>query len=1144
MSDDFATIAYSPTEIYLSTAAGSIYVVDLAAATYRQITQTPLALTDIALDPDGRLFGVTATALYQIDPVTGNYRKAGDLRPTEGEVYFGYPALTDAIGLDISPSGVARVTDGRAALVLFVDLATGAVRNENLPFNHYYSSPWGDLWFDSDDSYLLATGNRMVLFAGEAEVHVRGWFHVRGPDAIVASPPGARFTEPNSILAFIGKTMFERLHLENPETEQSFYSVNTGTLEQEGVATLLLDGDITGAAARKFRAGGDEALQDGNAPPEVTVIYPQPAYDILDRIPLSSLVNVFDPDGPEDIYYVAGEVIEGGTLLYNASSYYQDFAVPLVELDRFSVRPDGSSDTLTIELLAVDSYQQEARIDITLNVETLYPDSLVMEYFARQTAYARGGLGDAGNIGAKGEVYEGWRVAEVFKSGTFRAVALEKPGYHPVLAFRGTEGNVFDWLVNSSPTAVGFNEINAASSSVITDLIDYIEANPQVSLTGHSQGGAQAQIFAENAVRLGLSTIGKLYTFNAPGIYSHNSDPIDPGILEVRHWVSAGDIVSMAGLQFVTGDVVYYDLDSIGGPAEAGELLKRAHTAHWAQDALYTWGAGDTATSAVYAPQPVRYSQVITSTAELNAPTFSHVTADPGFDNEFEMWLDSIEIGALLGFPDVDTESYWLLTRESVENLRQGAGKGLSGYAAWIDLISGAPPGSAASEINQLAYNVYIFFAAFGDKQSAAQQDRGLEISKQAFHTGASPAFIQASAATGDTLGSRAAPIFVLLGPDSESVELPPAANTVAGTGPDLNGTVISDFDGNDALILLGDDLFPEQVSITEGSAIIALDTDGDGTGDSVVTLLGDYDLDQFTVTAKGSNTVISYGATRQVAGDPGNDRLQLPLDKVVVEAGAGVDTLVAPLFVTEYALREESPGVYVGNVAGWSLELQDVEFLEFGSQFVTTVPIEDIVSGYAQERVAKLSDLYISFFGRAPDVVGLEFWVEQILEKGRSFADISGDFAASLEAQTLYPADGSNRDFVRNVYLNAFGREPDAGGWDFWTGLLDSLGDTALAGRGEFVGQLILGAYSPTSGAADRNLLENRHEVALHYVNKLVEEPSEGFDNAINDLLALVTDVDATQASALGIINHVFDDPVTLAGALADTSFVDTLFA
>jgi hypothetical protein len=283
--------------------------------------------------------------------------------------------------------------------------------------------------------------------------------------------------------------------------------------------------------------------------------------------------------------------------------------------------------------------------------------------------------------------------------------------------------------------------------------------------------------------------------------------------------------------------------------------------------------------------------------------------------------------------------------------------------------------------------------------------------------------------------------------------------------------------------------------------------------------------------------------AFTEVNGDDEDDFLIVEVGSAVVNGGDGDDTVQLPFFVTEFTLQEVAPGEVVGTYGEWSIELSDIEFLEFGTGHQTTIPIEDVISGQAQAKVQKLSDLYLAFFGRAPDREGLEYWQEVILEDGLDLVEISQYFAQSVEFQTLYPADGTNRDFVRSIYNNAFARDPDDGGWDFWTSKLDALDPSDLAARGAFVGTVILGAYSDTSGPRDLEFLSNRHEVSLGYVNRLLMEPEEGKDKAITELLMLVTDDDATVAAAEELLDYVFEDPVTLTGVMTDQGLLESFF-
>lgn len=89
-----------------------------------------------------------------------------------------------------------------------------------------------------------------------------------------------------------------------------------------------------------------------------------------------------------------------------------------------------------------------------------------------------------------------------------------------------------------------------------------------------------------------------------------------------------------------------------------------------------------------------------------------------------------------------------------------------------------------------------------------------------------------------------------------------------------------------------------------------------------------------------------------------------------------------------------------------------------------------------AGEDAQSVERLYRAYFLRAPDAGGLAYW-HGIRSRGVSLANISEEFARSAEFRIRY-GSLSNRDFVNLVYRNVLSRQPDAGGFTYWVGLLD----------------------------------------------------------------------------------------------------------
>ena len=83
------------------------------------------------------------------------------------------------------------------------------------------------------------------------------------------------------------------------------------------------------------------------------------------------------------------------------------------------------------------------------------------------------------------------------------------------------------------------------------------------------------------------------------------------------------------------------------------------------------------------------------------------------------------------------------------------------------------------------------------------------------------------------------------------------------------------------------------------------------------------------------------------------------------------------------------------------------------------------------------ITRLYGTAFGRPPDASGQAYWTRLYLH-GRTLSSIAGQFAGSPEFVATY-GSLNDRDYVRQLYLNVLGREPDPNGHDYWTNMLGS---------------------------------------------------------------------------------------------------------
>ncbi|NLD75713.1 MAG: DUF4214 domain-containing protein [Acidimicrobiales bacterium] len=93
-------------------------------------------------------------------------------------------------------------------------------------------------------------------------------------------------------------------------------------------------------------------------------------------------------------------------------------------------------------------------------------------------------------------------------------------------------------------------------------------------------------------------------------------------------------------------------------------------------------------------------------------------------------------------------------------------------------------------------------------------------------------------------------------------------------------------------------------------------------------------------------------------------------------------------------------------------------------------------VAKATQAQTNSVLRLYRAYFRRDPDRAGLAYWVARYSSGEMSLAAISSFFAGSEEFRKTYGAL-SDADFVRLVYQNVLGRQPDAKGEQHWTSKL-----------------------------------------------------------------------------------------------------------
>src|ERR1700683_177268 len=179
------------------------------------------------------------------------------------------------------------------------------------------------------------------------------------------------------------------------------------------------------------------------------------------------------------------------------------------------------------------------------------------------------------------------------------------------------------------------------------------------------------------------------------------------------------------------------------------------------------------------------------------------------------------------------------------------------------------------------------------------------------------------------------------------------------------------------------------------------------------------------------------------------------------------------------------------------------------------------------------ITELYIAYFNRAPDPVGLSLWVTNF-NNGLPITTIAQDFSNSSEAQKLYPflavpelpVLSVAQNFVTTVYGNLLNRTPDTAGLNFWAGLLNA-GTISPSNFVLDVLQSINIQAQTTPLTAAAQLIENKVAVADFYTN-LASVDGTAFSPTLAHLalqgpLATAAEVTAAEAFITANINDSF---------------------
>jgi len=276
-----------------------------------------------------------------------------------------------------------------------------------------------------------------------------------------------------------------------------------------------------------------------------------------------------------------------------------------------------------------------------------------------------------------------------------------------------------------------------------------------------------------------------------------------------------------------------------------------------------------------------------------------------------------------------------------------------------------------------------------------------------------------------------------------------------------------------------------------------------------LVGALGDYNDKVFLVGTEENDFLMSTGSEDIILGGGGSDVAVFSGDQV------SFTLTVGPTFTSISDRRENQNG---------NDRLSDVEFLDFDTNLTgSSFDLRKFTGtqGLSELEFESFIELYIAYFNRAPDALGLNFW-GTAFANGMSLEEIATRFIDQDETRATYPSTMTNTDFATAVYNNVLGRVPDQDGFNFWVKVLDE----GSLGRDQFILSVLGGAKTqPGADAsaafiaqqlADRTYLENKIDIGAYFsVHKGMSDVNEA-----NYVMSLFDGTDAGVSNAVDAIN------------------------
>lgn len=235
-----------------------------------------------------------------------------------------------------------------------------------------------------------------------------------------------------------------------------------------------------------------------------------------------------------------------------------------------------------------------------------------------------------------------------------------------------------------------------------------------------------------------------------------------------------------------------------------------------------------------------------------------------------------------------------------------------------------------------------------------------------------------------------------------------------------------------------------------------------------------------------GSETITAPSGTNNVYGYTGNNKVvySAPSSQFTIDVDNLMSSSNGTLTVTQ------GDPVTSNNVN----TLHAIQSVQFSDQTINTSWLTGASELHLTQssEFSVLSEMYLAYFNRAPDALGLDFWAAGAMSMHKSdpnlsWSEINGSianvFAGTPEAISTFGTVTSQsstadlQNFVTKVYTNVLNRPPEQGGLNFWTDALHS----GACSPGSFIRDII-NSVNQQSGTADKLYLTSKDTVGEYF--------------------------------------------------------------